>query len=195
MSMKNKKIINLIGLFGVFVTSVSVCVGQNANASMVGRLARPAIGSLRSTASSLSRNSSIRSSSSSSSRASSNLPPRGATAPTVNMRLETITQRVSSLEQSRNIENQKSKSPLSKAVLVSGLVGSAAMVSGIVGSIIQQAKMTELISEQSRVDQKAQQDLNNKRQVLQDKEIPEAVQDIIKYYKDHYGIELTTKEN
>lgn len=204
--MKGKKVIALAALSSVFATSVLTGVGQSASASIVSRVGSAMRNSVRSV-SSLSRSSSFSSSSSvrpvSISQRISNLETNqavenrraGLSSAFTLSRLSELSQRIGDLEQARDLERQKNASPLNRAVMVSGLVGSAAMVAGVVGGIIQQKKMMGLASEQSSIDQRAQKDLNDKRQTLQDKEIPEAVQDIIDYYKDHYGIQLTTKEN
>lgn len=207
--MRNKKVIALAALSSVFTTSVLTGVGQSASASIVGRVGSAMRNSMRSVNSAISRSSSLRSVGSRASRVQSisgsisGVVQGGASGSGGGSRngsivggsLSNINQRLQELEQARSLEQQKNASPLSKAILASGLIGSAAMVAGVVGGIVQQRKMMGLSSEQSKADQQAQKDLNEKKQILQEKEIPEAVQEIIDYYRDHYGIQLTTKDN
>lgn len=107
------------------------------------------------------------------------------------LQLQDLNQRVLNIETEKIMESQRTKHPFNKAVMVSGVVSSAALVGGIVGGLIQQVKFRDLAERQSYKDQLVQEDLVQKRNEFEEKEIPEAEQYIIDYYKENFGIDIT----
>lgn len=191
---ERNKVISLGTLASLCVTMPCVYSGDRASASM-GR-----VGSVvsRATSSNLNRNiggrntltnktSSISSSISTGSRISTS-PSR---LPSTSSNLTSLSQRLLTLENQRELEIQKSQHPLTKTLIVSGLVSSGALVAGVVGGLIQQSGFRDLQKQQAEIDQSVQEDLTNKRYYFQEKEIPEAEQTIIDYYKENYGIDIT----
>ena len=102
-----------------------------------------------------------------------------------------LSQRLSSLENHLQIEQQRGNHPFNKLVMVSGVLGSSMVVVGTVAGIVQQKNFMSLTEEQARTDQAVQADLNNKRDHFNNVEIPEAEKTIIEYYKTNYGIDIT----
>ncbi len=141
--------------------------------------------------SSLSRTSSIRSSVSSRglSRAGSNIST--SLKVSTGSQLDMLNARIKSLENARDIEQQRANHPFNKAVVASGILSSGMLVAGVVGGIAQQLKFKDLADEQAKTDQQVQEDLTNKRYYFQEVEVKEAEQYIIDYYKNNYGIDIT----
>ena len=191
---ERNKAISLGTLASLCVTMPCVYSGDRASAIM-GR-----VGSVvsRATRSNLNRNiggrntlpnrtSSISSSISTGSRIST-APSR---LPSTSQNLASLSQRLQTLENQRELEIQKSQHPLNKTLIVTGLVSSGALVAGVVGGLIQQTGFRDLQKQQAEIDQSVQEDLTNKRYYFQEKEIPEAEQTIIDYFKENYGIDIT----
>lgn len=178
MNFKNKVSVGLVALAGVCFTTSIGCYRASAM-----------VNGLRSGAS---RAASISSSLSSGLRRASSASSLGGGA-VGSIRLSTLNQRLSNLESQRQAEITKNKSAFNKAIMISGVVSSASIVAGVIGGIIQQSKFIGLSSDQSRLDQKVQEDLSSMRYTLQEKEIPEAENHIINYYKENYGIDITKK--
>lgn len=196
---KSKKYISLALLTSFCATAPLVLNNNQANA-MIGRVG----GAVRSATSSIRRSSSTgsiisrtsRSSVSSNATTGSKLPTAkgsGILASNINSRLNDLSNKVENIEISRNLENQRNNHMLNKTIVASGLISSAALVAGVVGGIIQQSKFTQLAQEQAKKDQAVQEDLNLRRKYFQNKEVPEAEQYIIDYYRENYGIDITKK--
>ena len=191
LNLLSKKSISLI----LLCATAPFVVSQDANAILgrVGGAARNLGNNVRnsirrsstsSIASRSSRINTVRSGSSTSNLVSSSVG---------NSKLNELSQKVQILEANRDLEIQKNNHKLNKAIVVSGLISSGALVAGVVGGIIQQSKFTKLSQEQAEKDQDVQEDLNVRKKYFQNKEIPEAEQYIIDYYKENYGIDISKK--
>lgn len=178
MNFKNKVSVGLVALAGVCFTTSIGCYRASAM-----------VNGLRS---GVSRAASMNSTLSNGLRRASSASSLGGGAGQ-SIRLSALNQRLNNLETQRQAEISKNKSIFNKAIMISGVISSASIVAGVIGGIIQQSKFIGLSSDQSRLDQKVQEDLNNMRYTLQEKEIPEAEKHIIDYYKEHYGLDITKK--
>lgn len=174
-SFKNKVSVGLVALAGICFTTSIGCYRASA-----------AINGLRS---GIRRAGSITSSLSNGLRRSASVSSLRSTGGP----LSALNQRLSNLESQRNTEMIKNRSWFNKAIMASGVISSASIVAGVIGGIVQQSKFIGLSNEQSKLDQKVQEDLSNKRYTLQEKEIPEAERYIIDYYKENYGVDITKK--
>lgn len=192
---ERNKAISLGTLASLCVTMPCVYSGDRASASMgrAGSVASRVVTGANLNRSIGGRNSLPNRTSSTSSRIStgSRISTAPSRLPSTSSNLTSLSQRLQVLENQREIEIQKSQHPLTKTLIVSGLVSSGALVAGVVGGLIQQSGFRDLQKQQAEIDQDVQEDLTNKRYYFQEKEIPEAEQTIIDYYKENYGIDIT----
>ncbi len=192
---ERNKVISLGTLASLCVTMPCVYSGDRASASMgrAGSVASRVVTGVNLNRSIGGRNSlpNRTSSTSSSISTGSRISTSPSRLPSTSSNLTSLSQRLLTLENQRELEIQKSQHPLTKTLIVSGLVSSGALVAGVVGGLIQQSGFRDLQKQQAEIDQSVQEDLANKRYYFQEKEIPEAEQTIIDYYKENYGIDIT----
>ncbi len=105
--------------------------------------------------------------------------------------INSLNQRLATLEESTILESQRANHLFTKAVVASGLVASGAMVAGVIGGVLQQSKFIEYTKEQAQMDQEVQENITNMRNHFQKTEVPEAEQYIIDYYKQNFGMDIT----
>ena len=106
----------------------------------------------------------------------------------------TLAERVGQIEATQLAEIARNKHPVNKAVAGLGILGSTVMVVGTVAGLIQQVGFMNQATHQQLEQQRVQNELDKLRDEFNRLEIPQAEQEIIDYYKNNYGIDITKNQ-